>query len=94
MRIACHSHVRRIKDAPCAHPAAVATAQPLLIGPFAHFARSLFRHLSLAARVRCRLGTYDASFSALALANAAADEKPQSIGPDALVAFLLLEPVA
>jgi hypothetical protein len=40
-----------------------------------------------------RLGTQDARSSALALANAAADEKPPSIEPDALVVYLLEQPV-
>jgi len=41
-----------------------------------------------------RLGTYDAGFSALALANKAADTKPPSIEPDPLVEYLLAQPIA
>ena len=41
-----------------------------------------------------RLGTHDVLYSALALANAAADEKPPSAEPDPLVSFLLAQPEA
>lgn len=41
-----------------------------------------------------QLGTHDVGCSALALANSAADKKPPSIEPDALVDFLLTQPVA
>ena len=40
------------------------------------------------------LGTQDVCFSALALANAAADRKPPSIEPDVLVGYLLEQPTA